>query len=119
MPDKFFCYCLATDEVENIADVTVINPEITCSTYPDDGAEPEEGHRTPTKDVDTDDIDQAFANYGRDHPNVATKTLQDQLNIISMVSETVLTIFFETFNITTHQLQYTWYMYVTKNGYCT
>lgn len=63
--------------------MTVTNPEITC-TDPDDVTEPEEGQRTPTHD---DDIDQAFAMYERDHPSVAgTKTLQEQLNILSMVS---------------------------------
>ena len=85
-----FCCFIADVGMENIGDVTVTNPEITCSTYPDDSTEQEDGHRTPTQDEDIDDIDQAFANYERDHPNAGTKTLQEQLNIISMVSEKVL-----------------------------
>ena len=65
--------------------MAVTNPEIMC-TDPDDINEPElEGQRTPTHD---DDIDQAFAMYERDHPSAGTKTLQEQLNILSMVSET-------------------------------
>ncbi|XP_078372421.1 uncharacterized protein LOC144656073 isoform X3 [Oculina patagonica] len=65
-------------DVDNIGDVTVTNPEIVCT---DDITEQEEGQRTPTHD---DDIDQAFAMYERDHPG--TKTLQEQLNILSMGS---------------------------------
>lgn len=96
--DKFFCHCLITDE-DIIGDVTVSNPEITCDTTPnEDGAEPEEGHRTPTRDEDADSIDQAFASYERDHPNVGTKPLQEQLNIISMVSETVFMLYMKTFH---------------------
>ena len=71
--------------------MTVINPEITC-TNPEDINEPEEGHRTPTQD---DDIDQAFANYERDHPGTGhTRTLQEQLNILSMVSNIICTCIF-------------------------
>lgn len=69
--------------------MTIANPEITCSTFSDDGAEPQDGHRTPTQEDDMEDIDQAFASYGRDHPDMGKqKTLQEQLNIISMVSST-------------------------------
>lgn len=66
--------------------MTIFNPEITCSTEPDDAAGLEGGHRTPTRDEDADSIDQAFANYEREHPTVGTKTIQEQLSIISMVS---------------------------------
>lgn len=77
-----------TDEGK-IGDVTIANPEITCSTFSDDGAEPQDGHRTPTQEDDLEDIDQAFATYERDHPDMGKqKTLQEQLNIISMVSST-------------------------------
>ena len=72
-----FCFFNA----DNPGDVTIINPEITC-TDPDDGVEPEEGYRTPTQE---DDIDQAFASYEREHPSGQTKTLQEQLNILAMV----------------------------------
>ena len=69
--------------------MTIANPEITCSTFPGDGAEPQEGHRTPTREDDFDDIDQAFASNERDYPDKGKqKTLQEQLNIISMVSST-------------------------------
>ena len=79
--------------------MTVSNPEITFNTTPEvDGAEPEEGHRTPTRDEDADSIDQAFANYEREHPNVGTKPLEEQLNIISMVSETVFILYLERFH---------------------
>ena len=79
--------------------MTVYNPEITCNTTPDaDGAEPEEGHRTPTRDDDADSIEQAFASYERDHPNADTKPLQEQLNILSMVSETVFMLYMKRFH---------------------
>lgn len=69
--------------------MTIANPQITCSTFSDDGAEPQDGHRTPTQEDDMEDIDQAFASYERDHPDMGKqRTLQEQLNIISMVSST-------------------------------
>lgn len=73
---------LEVEEDDNPGNITVINPEITC-TDPNDVIEPEEGSRTPTQD---DDIDQAFACYERDHPSGQTKTLQEQLNILTMGS---------------------------------
>lgn len=76
---KLFLLLSLTDVVDNIGDVTVTNPEIKCTSP--DIAEPEEGQRTPTHD---DDIDQAFAMYERDHPG--TKSLQEQLNILTMVN---------------------------------
>ena len=81
--DIFFLFL----NVDNPGNITVINPEITC-TDPDDVIEPEEGSRTPTQD---DDIDQAFACYERDHPSGQTKTLPEQLNILTMVSEITFT----------------------------
>jgi len=78
--DVIICFCLLLlSDVDNIGDVTVTNPEIKCTSP--DIAEPEEGHTTPTRD---DDIDKAFAMYEKDHPG--PKSLQEQLNILSMVN---------------------------------
>lgn len=72
---------------ENAVDGTVTQPEITCeSEQPDDGAKQEEDHRTPIPNDDTNSVDQAFAFYGKENPHLSHRTLQDQLNILSMVS---------------------------------
>ncbi|XP_015772184.1 PREDICTED: synaptotagmin-like protein 5 [Acropora digitifera] len=76
---------------ENAVDGTVTQPEITCeSEEPDDGAKQEEDHRTPIPNDDTNSVDQAFAFYGKENPHLSHRTLQDQLNILSMVSSNLL-----------------------------
>lgn len=78
------CFCLLSrTDVDNIGDVTVTNPEIKCTSS--DMPEPEEASRAQTHD---DDIDQAFAMYEKDHRG--TKTLHEQLSLLSMVSESVM-----------------------------
>lgn len=72
---------------ENAVDGTVTQPEISYeSEVPDDGAKQEEDHRTPITNDDTNSIDQAFASYGKENPHLSHRTLQDQLNILSMGS---------------------------------
>ena len=71
--------------------MTVTQPEISNeSEVTSDGAKQEEDHRTPIPNDDTNSIDRAFASYGKENPHVSHKTLQDQLNILSMVSLNVL-----------------------------
>ena len=76
-------FLLSLTDVDNIGDVTLTNPEIKCTSP--DMPEPEEGSRAPTHD---DDIDQAFAMYEKDHPG--TRTLHEQLSMLSMVSDSVM-----------------------------
>ena len=76
---------LLTD-VDNTGDVTVTNPEIKYTSP--DIVEPEERHGTTTHD---DDIDRAFATYEKDHPG--TKSLKEQLTMLSMVSDFVMKFF--------------------------
>ena len=80
-----FCFSFQGGE-ENAGDGTVTQPEITYeSEVPDDGAKQEEDHRTPIPNDDTNSVDQAFASYRKENPHLSHKTLQDQLNILSMV----------------------------------